>query len=206
MVKAPPPTGLRSFEPSSAPGPDEVPCIEVLTGSSAGRIIPLRLPVLTIGRDPSSHVALDDDGVSRSHIKVLLYDNGHPNVVDLESTNGTFINGTQVDVAPLGEGDRIQLGPLVVLRLIYWSEERVAELERVPKAPEPEPLPLSPREMEIAELVVDGLTNPAIAEQLGISLRTVTTHLANVYRRLDVHSRAALTRVILEQRLGSPVR
>lgn len=196
-------TGLRQFQPASAPGADEVPCLEVLAGSSAGRVIPLRDGALTLGRDPTSHIPLDDDGVSRNHVKVMNYPDGPPTVVDLESTNGTFVNGKQVDVARLSEGDRLQLGPDVMLRLTYWPEARVREAEAAQARAQPlEPLPLSPREAEIADLVVEGLTNPDIAARLGISLRTVTTHLANIYRRLDVHSRAALTRMVMERRYG----
>ncbi|WP_405513200.1 ATP-binding protein [Streptomyces canus] len=51
---------------------------------------------------------------------------------------------------------------------------------------------LTAREREIAELVADGLTSPAIAEQLCLSRRTVETHISRVYRKTGVSSRAAL--------------
>ena len=52
--------------------------------------------------------------------------------------------------------------------------------------------PLSRRELEVAGLVAKGLTNAEIAEQLVLSVRTVETHLAHIYGRLGISSRAAL--------------
>ncbi len=155
---------------------------------------------IVIGRSSDLDMVLVEDMVSRKHAKISTT-NGQIIIMDLGSTNGTFVNGKQIDVARLSEGDRLQLGPDVMLRLTYWPETRVQEAEAAQaRAQRLEPLPLSPREAEIADLVVEGLTNPDIASQLGISLRTVTTHLANIYRRLDVHSRAALTRMVMERR------
>ncbi|MET7331088.1 LuxR C-terminal-related transcriptional regulator [Nonomuraea sp. NPDC005650] len=51
---------------------------------------------------------------------------------------------------------------------------------------------LSEREREIAELVAYGLTNREIGERLFLSPRTVETHLASVFRKLGVKTRAAL--------------
>ncbi len=49
---------------------------------------------------------------------------------------------------------------------------------------------LSFREREILELVADGCTSSAIAYKINISSQTVTTHIKNIYRKLQVHTRA----------------
>lgn len=49
---------------------------------------------------------------------------------------------------------------------------------------------LTPREQEILEYVIRGFSNREIAQQLGISWRTVDTHLRNIYRKMGVKSRA----------------
>ena len=55
---------------------------------------------------------------------------------------------------------------------------------------------LSARELEVARLVADGRPNREIAAQLHLSEKTIESHLARIYTKLDVHSRAALTAVI----------
>ena len=61
--------------------------------------------------------------------------------------------------------------------------------ERTPATPSMEDL--SPRELEVLELVAAGLTNEAIAERLSISVRTVERHVSNVYAKLRVSGKAA---------------
>ena len=63
---------------------------------------------------------------------------------------------------------------------------------------------LTPREAEVAALVADRRSNKAVARELGISPRTVTTHLSNMYRKLEIGSRGELVDMVREGRL--PVR
>lgn len=57
---------------------------------------------------------------------------------------------------------------------------------------------LSKREVEVLRLVALGLTNPQIAEELYVSVRTVETHRAHVYQKLGVDDRAELVRLARE--------
>ena len=77
----------------------------------------LRLDAITtIGRDVNNAIVVDDQFASAQHA-VLTYRGRTWYVEDLESTNGTFVNGARVDgVAPLGFGDELQIGQ-VRLRL-----------------------------------------------------------------------------------------
>jgi DNA-binding CsgD family transcriptional regulator len=70
--------------------------------------------------------------------------------------------------------------------------------------PIPRPLPggLSPREAEVLALVARGGTNRAIAEQLFVSEKTVTSHLTHVFSKLGVSSRAAATAFAYEHGLA----
>ncbi|MBL7153427.1 MAG: response regulator transcription factor [Phycisphaerae bacterium] len=51
---------------------------------------------------------------------------------------------------------------------------------------------ISPRELEVAKLVCDGLSNKEIAEALNIRQGTVKTHMKNLYRRIHVKNKVAL--------------
>ena len=57
------------------------------------------------------------------------------------------------------------------------------------------PLGLTPRELEVMELVASGKTNRAIAEELFLSVRTVDRHVSRIFYKLDVSSRAAASSV-----------
>lgn len=51
---------------------------------------------------------------------------------------------------------------------------------------------LTPREMEIAALAAAGRSDREVAGALNLSVRTVQSHLARIYRKLGVHSRRDL--------------
>ena len=54
---------------------------------------------------------------------------------------------------------------------------------------------LTPREREVFQLIAEGHTNQAIAHRLGISVRTIETHRANLMDKLEIHDVAGLTRL-----------
>lgn len=69
----------------------------------------------------------------------------------------------------------------------------------------PAPAPLSPRQTEILCAIARGLTSKEIARDLGISLKTVAFHRAELIQRLDLHDVASLTRYAVAQGLlGTP--
>ena len=70
-------------------------------------------PIL-IGRDPQNDVVLDDRRVSRKHAEIRLR-LGRYTLYDLQSTNGTYVNGRRVAEKVLDDGDRISIGGLELL-------------------------------------------------------------------------------------------
>jgi DNA-binding NarL/FixJ family response regulator len=61
--------------------------------------------------------------------------------------------------------------------------------------------PLTPREREILKLMSDGLPNKTIASRLSISERTVTTHVANIYSKLQVNNRVSAIQEAMRRRI-----
>ena len=98
-------------------------------GAELGRLVVVESPgdppagsvfaldaVTTIGRDVNNTIVIDDPFASSDHA-ALTFRGRAWYVEDLGSTNGTFVNGSQVEgIAPLGFGDEIQVGQ-VRLRL-----------------------------------------------------------------------------------------
>ena len=63
------------------------------------------------------------------------------------------------------------------------------------------PIALSPRELEMLSLIVDGLTAKEMADQLGVSIHTIDTHTRHLFKKLDVRSRAAAVARALRERM-----
>ncbi len=72
----------------------------------------LRLPSgasRTVGRNPRADFVVDSPLLSRVHCRLSATDT-ELTVEDLQSTNGTYVNGERVRQAPLQDGDRLRLG------------------------------------------------------------------------------------------------
>ncbi len=83
----------------------------------------------------------------------------------------------------------------VGLGATVWAQRAMAEQTRLGLT-RSSALTLTPTEARVARLAGDGLSTRDVAADLGISPRTVETHLASVYGKLGVTSRAELGRVM----------
>ncbi len=64
----------------------------------------------TIGRATGADFIVDAALVSRVHCRVTALEGGELEIKDLESTNGTYVNGLRIETARLASGDRLQVG------------------------------------------------------------------------------------------------
>src|SRR5258708_224641 len=99
--------------PSERPKGAGQPCLVIMTGAEMGRRIDLTHEEVSIGPRDECTVCVNSDLVSRRHAVVnrVL---GHFIVVDLRSTNGTFVNDARIERAELKDGDLLRTGKTVL--------------------------------------------------------------------------------------------
>jgi len=108
--------------------------LRVLHGADRGKVFE-RLPTpVTIGREEGNAIQLNDERISRFHLKIQ---DDHDKIVatDLESTNGTRVNGEEIHVRIVRSGDMIALGRSLLLVGSHSDiDQRIAELAARQKA------------------------------------------------------------------------
>ncbi|MEI8371452.1 MAG: FHA domain-containing protein [Planctomycetota bacterium] len=96
--------------------------LRVLDGADRGRTFDDVPTPLTVGREEGNPVQLDDERISRFHLKIQE-DEGKLVLADLESTNGTKVNGESVRLCLIRPGDVIAVGRTV---MVVGSREEIA--------------------------------------------------------------------------------
>src|SRR5688572_23349902 len=84
-------------------------------GSARQKVIVVDDRPLLIGRDANAQLHLTDRDVSRRHAIIERISTGAFVIRDLESSNGTRVNGSRVDEHVLSIGDRIHIGPELII-------------------------------------------------------------------------------------------
>ena len=107
-VVAPPPSAPppAPAQPASAVQSDMLPSVDRRPTSR----MPLPAKALRIGRVPDNDVVLSDLNVSRHHAELRKSPTGSYEIVDLDSHNGTFVNGQRVTHQVLSEQDLVSIG------------------------------------------------------------------------------------------------
>lgn len=155
-----------------------------------------------IGRDPACEIRIDDESVSRRHASVRVYDD-RVELTDHGSRNGVRVNGERLyGSRDLAVGDTVEVG---ARRLELTEQGMPDSIEKVTK-----PLPkipregvdslalLSPREREVFEQLARGRTQREVAEELGLSVKTVETYRARIGDKLGLRTRADLVQFALQ--------
>jgi hypothetical protein len=125
---------------STMVGPSAAPMLEIVRGNEQGKTVRLKLTT-RIGRERDNDLTLTDPRVSRYHALIELAE-GQWAVRDLESANGTFVNGRPVsDVHPLEPDDRITVGDT---DLVFQPSRVGVGVSTPSPAPRPQP-PVSAR-------------------------------------------------------------
>jgi len=85
---------------------------------------------------------------------------------------------------------------------VHRTERVLRRLGASPPSDAGAATPLSPRELEVAGLVAEGLSNPAIARRLYLSRPTIAHHVAHILTKLGFASRAQIAAWVVQQRSG----
>jgi PAS domain-containing protein len=107
--------------------------LRVLKGPQVGQTFQLNNGPNLIGRAPHCNVVLQSNGVSKEHARIDVTDQGLV-IFDLESSNGTFVNGLQIRRCPIADGDKLGFFNI----LIDLTE--VPEIAASPGAPQDIPM------------------------------------------------------------------
>jgi pSer/pThr/pTyr-binding forkhead associated (FHA) protein len=104
--------------------------LRVIDGADQGREFPEFPTPVTIGREEGNSIQLNDERISRFHLKIQE-DEGKLVLTDLESTNGTKVNGETVQLALLRPGDVVAVGRTVLVVGTRWEiAKRLAALRK----------------------------------------------------------------------------
>lgn len=82
--------------------------LKVLSGLHAGKTFPIQSSVTHIGRSPDCEIHIPNKNISKKHAKIIA-DSKRLVFTDLNSTNGSFVNGVKVEVTLINIGDKIVL-------------------------------------------------------------------------------------------------
>jgi hypothetical protein len=102
-----------------------------VTQAATEYLIPLSRPLTHLGRGLAADIRIADPRISRRHAILAQRDDGI-RVLDDRSSNGTFVNGHQVEVASLHDGDEICVGPVVMRYIEIRPAFRPPAQRRIP--------------------------------------------------------------------------
>lgn len=131
-------------------------------GPLAGSEIPLQGYEITMGRSRKADIFIDDEKLSRKHAKISRVGNGY-RLIDLESRNGTYVNGVRILEHPLNSFDVIELGnskiKFLILDVGLGIFEKAGELQPWPQQSETKSVQLVVEPAPIADAA-----NPLVPE------------------------------------------
>ncbi|MDX9731140.1 MAG: FHA domain-containing protein [Bdellovibrionales bacterium] len=87
--------------------------LRILTGPQAGQIVPIAPGYNIVGRSPTCQIKLASNSVSKEHATILLTEDGKVLLTDMNSRNGTFVNGLRVQNQKLTPGDKLTFHDIV---------------------------------------------------------------------------------------------
>jgi putative nucleotidyltransferase with HDIG domain len=99
--------------------------MHVTEGADAGRLFQLDSDQITIGRNAENTIVLNDTAISGVHTKIVRNEAGQFTLHDMQSTNGTWLNGREHGATPLKDGDTIRVGSTSMVFEVRQESNRI---------------------------------------------------------------------------------
>jgi diguanylate cyclase (GGDEF)-like protein len=188
---------VPSTNPAQPRADGSSPCpvsfsVVVVQGPAAGARVGLEREVV-IGRDPRCELPIGSGDVSRRHARIVPDEDGH-RVIDMGSTNGTWVNGRPVTSRKLVPGDRIELGSCV-MRYLRQGEADAEDLSALADLARRDSLTGLANRRAFEEALQREV---ARARRAGSALGLLVMDIDDFKRVNDTHGHAAGDRVLAE--------
>lgn len=159
-----------------------------------------------VGRTARAHIVIAESTVSRKHARLVEREDVLT-VEDLGSSNGTFVNEEAVTRTELKLGDHVRFGSVgCAISATPRIRRAVSEKETTYQIPLPSSSRdktlinvFTPAQTRVIPLLMQGKSEPEIAEILGKSPHTIHTHIRAIFEKVDVHSREELIVKLVQQ-------
>ena len=97
--------------------------LKVVAGTGTGKITYLEAPITLIGREDECHITLPDDARVSNRHAMVYFASGEFRVRDLNSTNGSLLNGSPLSECAFSDGDDLRVGKTVLRLIVDFREE-----------------------------------------------------------------------------------
>lgn len=168
--------------------------LRVLDGANRGQVFGAMDAPVTIGREEGNTIQLNDERVSRYHLKIQR-DHDDLVLTDLQSTNGSRVNNEEVQLKILRKGDLISIGRSVLL----FGDREDVQNDHPPSSPEPaQAIPQSISATDdgsiggLADLIPPKLPerlSPGQAAQLSEVIEFLHLHLRHIINDAEIIQR-----------------
>lgn len=151
-----------------------------------------------VGRSETCQIHIAEEDVSRRHANISVI-NGTIEVADLESRNGTYVDGRKIKSLTIVPGQIVRFGATSFMLKPLDPNVRTADPEETksrryadtPQGPDSAKV-LTAAQKCVYEFLLRGFKDKEIAKKLKIEASTVHTHVREIFRKLHVHSRPEL--------------
>jgi diguanylate cyclase (GGDEF)-like protein len=169
--------------------------LTVVNGGGAGRVHPVRDDETIIGRGKECQMRIDDAGTSRRHARITQSRDGRHVVEDMGSTNGTFVNGRRIQRHELQSGERIHIGPNVIITFAILDSQAVRLTHQMYESSVRDPLTRAHNRRYLVERLASEI---AYARRHGSRLALLLFDVDHFKRVNDTHGHLAGDEVLRE--------